>query len=151
MRYRLFEAIGIHNVEWTSCPMGHTTAANSLKINVDEVGQFGQLIANGGEYNGKRIISQDYIKQMTTWHYETGEYVPSKTPTKAGYGYQIWIDKENQAVYMWGIFGQYCVIIPKKNIVNTTLSLEATDGGSNVDYKASPLKKLIWEDLVLQV
>ena len=150
LRYRLFEPIGIHNVEWTSCPMGHTIAANALQINVDELGQFGQLIANGGEYNGKRIVSEDYIKKMTTSYYETGEYIPGKTPTKAGYGYQIWIDKENQAVYMWGIFGQYCVVIPKKNIVITILSLEQTDGGSNGNYETSPLRKIIWEDIVTQ-
>lgn len=150
LRYRLFEPIGIHNVEWTSCPMGHTIAANALQINVDELGQFGQLIANGGEYNGKRIVSEDYIKKMTTSYYETGEYIPGKTPTKAGYGYQIWIDKVNQAVYMWGIFGQYCVVIPKKNIVITILSLEQTDGGSNGNYETSPLRKIIWEDIVTQ-
>lgn len=150
LRYRLFEPIGIHNVEWTSCPMGHTIAANALQINVDELGQFGQLIANGGEYNGKRIVSKDYIKEMTTSHFETGEYIPGNTPTKAGYGYQIWIDKANQAVYMWGIFGQYCVVIPKKNIVITILSLEQTDGGSNGNYKTSPLRKIIWEDIVSQ-
>lgn len=150
LRYRLFEPIGIHNVEWTSCPMGHTIAANALQINVDELGQFGQLIANGGEYNGKRIVSKDYIKEMTTSYFETGEYIPGKTPTKAGYGYKIWIDKVNQAVYMWGIFGQYCVVIPKKNVVVTVLALEQTDGGSNGNYKTSPLRKIIWEDIVTQ-
>ena len=51
---------------------------------------------------------------------------------------------------MWGIFGQYCVVIPKKNIVITVLSLEQTDGGSNGNYETSPLRKIIWEDIVTQ-
>lgn len=151
LRYRLFEPIGIHNVEWISCPMGHTIAANALQINADELGQFGQLIANGGEYNGKRIVSKSYIKEMTTLYYETGEYIPGNPPQKAGYGYQIWIDNVNHAVYMWGIFGQYCIVVPKKNAVITILSLEQTDGGSNGNYNASPLRKIIWEDIVTKL
>ena len=151
LRYRLFEPVGIHNVEWTSCPMGHTIAANALQINVDELGQFGQMLANGGEYNGKRIVSESYIKAMTTSYSETGEYIPSQPPVKAGYGYQTWIDGVNHAAYMWGIFGQYCVVLPEKNAVVTVLSLEPSDGGSNGNYDTSPLRKVIWEDLVTQV
>ncbi|POP33875.1 hypothetical protein C3B58_05385 [Lactonifactor longoviformis] len=151
LRYRLFEPVGIHNVEWTSCPMGHTIAANALQINVDELGQFGQMLANGGEYNGKRIVSESYIKAMMTSYSETGEYIPSQPPVRAGYGYQTWIDGVNHAAYMWGIFGQYCVVLPEKNAVVTVLSLEPSDGGSNGNYDTSPLRKVIWEDLVTQV
>ena len=77
LRYRLFEPIGIHNVEWTSCPMGHTIAANALQLNIDEVGRFGQLLVNGGVFNGKRILSEEYVKDMTTSYSTTGEFIPA--------------------------------------------------------------------------
>lgn len=151
LRYRFFEPTGIHNVEWTSCPMGHTIASNALQVNVDELGQIGQLLANGGEYNGKRIVSEAFVKEMLTPYSETGEYIPSDSPVRAGYGYNTWIDGLNHAAFMWGIFGHYCVILPEKNAVITVMGLDPADGGSNGVYFTSPVRKLIWEDLVTQV
>lgn len=151
LRYRLFEPIGIHNVEWGSCPMGRTIAANGLSLNADELGQFGQLLANGGIYNGKRIVSEKYVKDMMTSYSVTGEYIPCEPPVNAGYGYQTWIDGVNHGVYMWGIFGQYCIVLPEKNAVITVISLDKNDGGSNGQYDTSPIRKLIWDDLVTKI
>lgn len=151
LRWRLFEPLEIHNPEWTSCPMGHTVAANSLSINADEMGRFGQLLANGGEYNGKRIVSESFVREMMTAHAVTGEIIPGNPPTQAGYGYQMWIDREHNAAFLWGIFGQYCIVLPEKNVVITTMALQKDDGGSNGDYNASPLRRLIWDDLVTQL
>lgn len=151
LRYRLFEPLNIPNVEWTSCPMGHTVAANSLSINVDEMGRFGQLLANGGEFNGKRIVSESYVKEMMKTHIESDEVIPLNPPIDVGYGYQIWIDEINNAAYLWGIFGQYCIVLPEKNVVITTMGLEKSDGGSVGEFNVSPLRKLIWERLVTQV
>ena len=151
LRYRLFEPIGIHNVEWGSCPKGRTIAANALVLNSDELGQFGQLLINGGVYNGKRIVSEAYVKEMLTSYSITGEFIPGDKQVNAGYGYQIWIDSTNNAAYMWGIFGQYCVVLPEKNAVVTVISLDKNDGGSCGQYDTSPVRNLIWENLVTQL
>lgn len=151
LRYRLFEPIGIYNVEWGSCPMGRTIAANGLAINADELGQFGQLLANGGVYNGKRIISEKFVKDLLTSYSVTGEYIPGEPPINAGYGYQTWIDGKNHVAYMWGIFGQYCIVLPEKNAVVSIISLDKNDGGSNGQYETSPVRQLIWDDLVTQL
>lgn len=151
LRYRLFEPLEIHNVEWTSCPMGHTIAANALQLSVDELSNFGQFLLNKGEYKGKRIVSEEFIDDMLTPYSESGELIPGDPPVKAGYGYQTWIDGVNNAGYMWGIFGQYCVVIPEKKAVITVLSLEPSDGGSNGKYDQSPLRQIIWQDLVTKV
>ena len=52
---------------------------------------------------------------------------------------------------MWGIFGQYCVVLPEKNAVVTVIGLDKHDGGSNGHYETSPIRQLIWDDLVTQV
>ncbi|MBQ9058834.1 MAG: serine hydrolase [Atopobiaceae bacterium] len=152
LRYRLFEPLGIGNVEWGDCPLGHTIAANALSINIDEMGLFGQLLVNGGEYGGKQLVPWNWVADMLTAHtQETGEFIPSDPPQPAGYGYQTWIDPVNNAGYMWGIFGQYCVMLPDKNAVVSVISLDINDGGSNGQYETSPVRKLIWDDLVTQV
>ncbi|MBQ3277026.1 MAG: beta-lactamase family protein [Oscillospiraceae bacterium] len=148
LRGRLFEPLGIGNPEWMDCPRGHTLAANGLTLNADELGRFGQLIANGGVWEGRRLISGEYLRQMLTPHVVTGESLPGEPPRSAGYGYQIWLDTARDAVFLWGIFGQYCVILPGKNAVITVLSLQGDDGGSNGAYGVSPLRIRIWEDLI---
>ncbi len=149
LRHRLFEPVGIHNPEWMDCPKGHTVAANGLAISIDEMGRFGQLLVNGGVYDGKRILDEEYVRSMfVPFTADTGEVIPGDSPSPVGYGYQTWIDTAHNAGYMWGVFGQYCVMLPRKNAVVSVISLEKTDGGSNGDYGVSLLKNLIWEDMV---
>ena len=151
LRHRLFEPIGIHNVEWGSCPMGRTLAANGLAISIDEMANFGQLLAEGGVFNGKRIVSEDFVRAMMVPYSTTGEFIPCDPPQNAGYGYQMWLDGVNHAAYMWGIFGQYCVVLPEKRAVVSLISLDKCDGGSNGHYETSPIRKLLWDDLVTQI
>ena len=148
LRDRLFEPLGIGNPEWMDCPRGHTLAANGLALNADELGRFGQLIADGGVWEGRRLLPEDYLRDMLTPHIFTGEILPGEPARQAGYGYQIWLDEARHAVFLWGIFGQYCVVLPEKNAVITVLSLQQDDGGSNGAYGISPLRIRIWEDLI---
>ena len=148
LRYRLFEPLEIGNVEWMDCPMGHTIAANGLAINADELGRFGQMIADGGVWNGRRLVSESFVREMLTPRTVTDSLLPGDPPFPAGYGSQIWLDARHNAAFLWGIFGQYCVILPEKNTVITVLSLQPDDGGSNGKYGASPLRERIWRDLV---
>ena len=34
--------------------------------------------------------------------------------------------RHNKAAYMWGILGQYCIVLPEKNAVVTVISLDKT-------------------------
>lgn len=151
LKYRLFEPLEIHNVEWTSCPLGHTIAGNALQLNVDEVGNFGQFLLNKGVYNGKRLLSEAFIDEMVFPHVESDEWIPNDPPLKASYGYQIWIDRGNDVIFMWGILGQYGILIPKKNVVISVLGLEPTDEMGHEDYPLSPLRQAIWQELVMKV
>ena len=148
LRYRLFEPLEIGNPEWIDCPMGHTVAANGLVLNADELGRFGQLIADGGVWNGRRLVSERFVRDMLTPGAATDSLVPGEPPHPAHYGYQIWLDTERRAGFLWGIFGQYCVILPEQNTVITVIALQQDDGGSNGNYGISPLRERIWKDLV---
>ena len=69
LRYRLFEPLEFHNPEWLHCPMGHTVAANSLMINVDEMGNLGQMLCNGGVYKNLGTVSGDTRVQLPSGQY----------------------------------------------------------------------------------
>jgi len=140
MRFRLFEPLGIGNPDMTSCPGGHTVAANGLAINVDEMGRFGELILGKGVYKGKRIVSEEFIAAATSAqiHSDVKLYRSDKD-AYFDYGYQFWIDNENHATCLRGILGQFCVIIPEKQAVVTILSLEQNE---------TLLGQILWEDVV---
>lgn len=141
LRYRVFEALGIGNPDMTMCPMGHTVAANGMAINVDELATLGQMIMDGGVYKGKRIVSAEFIKDMITPHIHTGKPVPGMTDgSTLDYGYQIWVDPARGTYHLWGIFGQYTVMIPHKNTVVSVMSLEENDDA---------VGNRVWNDLVL--
>ena len=145
MRDRLFEPLEIHNPDMTTCPMGHTVGGNGLAINVTELSNMGEMLSHFGEFRGKSILSEDYVRDMMKVHILSNEVVPTKPEEPIGYGYQLWIDPSHRAVFMWGIFGQYVIIVPEKDLVITTQGLVDTDGGSNGDYRFSPYRKLLWE------
>ena len=80
--------------------------------------RFGQLVLNNGQWNGKQIVSESYIKAATT----PASYL--KDPYENGnpvdfYGYQYWIFKEQGHVVVAqnGLFGQYVYIIRDKNAI----------------------------------
>lgn len=80
--------------------------------------RFGQLVLNNGQWNGKQIVSESYIKAATT----PASYL--KDPYENGnpvdfYGYQYWMFNEqgHEVVAQNGLFGQYVFIIRDKNAV----------------------------------
>jgi len=123
LRSRLFEPIGIGNPDWALCPMGHCYAANGLYINIDELGYFGELLLHGGEANGRQIVPADYIKEATRKQVET---LPSRKDLNeaCGYGYQFWMTPLPDTFLLSGNYGQYCLVMPKKDIVLSAMSFE---------------------------
>ena len=80
--------------------------------------RFGQLVLNNGQWNGKQIVSESYIKAATT----PASYL--KDPYENGnpvdfYGYQYWIVHHRglSIPAQNGLFGQYVFIIKEKNAI----------------------------------
>ena len=76
-----------------------------LNMTTRDYARFGQMILNGGQWNGRQIVPQDWIEQSTS---------PS-APTAKGqtqYGFQWWIpaDATEGEFFARGIYGQYIYI-----------------------------------------
>jgi CubicO group peptidase (beta-lactamase class C family) len=102
------------HTEFTFCCL-YTTARSYAAI--------GQLYANGGYYNGKQIVSQDWVRLSTTlddpysW---SGEYVhPEGTSSNNfGFAYHWWPLRGDRGDFTaLGVFGQSIHVIPKQNTV----------------------------------
>lgn len=139
LRYRLFEPIGIGNPDWTECPMGHTMAANGLYLTVDEMSRFGEFLLAGGQVNGRRLVSEEYLRQATAKQAETApDPAHRQNSEEYGYGYQFWMNPDGRSYRCSGNYGQACCVFPEEDAVVTIMSLES-------NYK--PLTEWIFSDI----
>ena len=104
---------------WVKDPSGNYTTGWGLSITTDEWARIGLLVLNKGLYNGKRIVSENYINEMVK-------------EREKNYGYLWWIYPKNQTMKIitkeyntgkydsWcanGVGGSLVAVIPEKNIV----------------------------------
>lgn len=122
-------------------PMGACTDAlwNLDKKNGDEksyccfnttardVARFARLMIHGGNWNGKQLVSEAYMKEATSpAAYLKGEFGDEALDY---YGFQIWIlhYKGMQFPYFRGLGGQYIYAIPEKDAIVVRLGHKKND------------------------
>jgi len=142
LRFRLFEPLRIGNPDWNICPYGHTIAANGMEINVDEMGRFCEMMLNKGVFEGKRIVSEEFVQKATSPLIKSDKSIPLENAGFLDYGYQFWADPARDCFHLWGIFGQYAVVLPEKNTIVVILSLEENDDA---------VGRRVWEDIITQI
>ena len=106
---RLYEPLGITNYPWEACPMGTEKGGWGLSLCIEDLAKIAQLYLNKGEWNGRRLLSEEWIDMATSPQIATpnGEI-------NQGYGFQIWMNANG--VYQFnGAFGQYAVLFPHIN------------------------------------
>jgi len=59
--------------EWYSDPQDSVTAGWGLCLSARDMAKLGEMVLHGGIYDGKRIISEEYIREMTAPHRKLGE------------------------------------------------------------------------------
>lgn len=95
----------------------HATALDFAKI--------GMFVLHNGRWKGKQLLNPEYIKQSLTpaKHLST-----RKGYTVDFYGYQWWIlnYKDMKINMACGLYGQYIIIIPNKNLVIVRLGHKAS-------------------------
>lgn len=109
---RLFEPLGIENYYWEKSEDDIEIGGWGLYISPEDIAKLGILLLNGGEWKGKRIISQEYIKMATENH--VGE-----TGSKYGFGYglQMWTASGSDEFLFNGMLGQNVWGFKKNNIL----------------------------------
>lgn len=95
--------------------------------NARDFARFGQLILNKGNWNGKQLVSESYIKEATTP--DTNLIFKEYNETNHCYGFQFWhlTYKDMEIPYMRGILGQYVFAIPELNAVVVRLGHKRSD------------------------
>lgn len=118
LRPRLFDAIGMGQVEWDSCPLGINKGGSGLKTTTDDLARFGQLYLNDGVWDGVRLLPEGWVEQSTRRQVDNSS-AKVMLDGKPGYGYQFWRVRKN-AYCAFGMAGQFVVVIPDKDAVFVT-------------------------------
>lgn len=109
---RLFSPLGISEYYWEKCPMGIEKGGWGLFIKPEDLGKIGLLVIQNGIWNGKRIISEGYLKTAASKHVEI-----IKESSSFDYGYQIWVGKNSDTFLFNGMLGQNVIGFRKNGIV----------------------------------
>jgi len=118
LRPRLFEPLGIIPGVWECCPRGTNLGGWGLYLKPRDLAKFGELLRQGGVYDGRELIPQEYLAEATRPHADNS--MNTKPDWKLGYGYQFW--KSTYGYRCDGAAGQYAVVLPEFDLVLTTNS-----------------------------
>lgn len=112
---RLFEPLGIKGVRWDRSPQGICCGGWGIHVSPEDIAKLGVLYLNGGVFEGKRILSEDWVKEATSIQIDNAP-ANSVPDWQQGYCYQIWRCQHN-CFRFDGAYGQYMVAFPEKNAV----------------------------------
>lgn len=106
-----------HDALWSlDQPNGVEKAYCCFNSNARDFARFGQLILNRGQWNGKQIVSEAYLKQALT----PASHLVDQFGEKVDYyGWQWWLmnHRNHTIYYMRGVNGQYVFVVPDINTV----------------------------------
>ena len=72
---RLFDPLGIDGVRWRTSRSGEIQSGGQLTISDSALLKIGRLVLNGGEWEGKRIVSEEWLRQMLSPRHQLGPHV----------------------------------------------------------------------------
>ena len=104
---KLLTPMGISGTRWLRDPKGICVGGFGFSLYPEVIAKLGQMILQGGVWNGIQLVPKDYIDMATSKQIENGD--DSDSDWAQGYGYQMWRCRHN-AVRGDGMYGQFCII-----------------------------------------
>ena len=97
------------NAAWTTDDFGMEKAFCCIHSTSRDFAKLGQLFLNDGKFGDQQILDISFVEKM-------------RTPTKLSngiYGMGLWINNDSalKHYYFQGLYGQYIIIVPEKNMV----------------------------------
>ncbi len=132
LRPRLFNPLGIKDVVWSESPEGIDFGGWGIHVSMVDMLKLGVLYLNKGVWNGKRILSEEWISEATSPISDSFSWVEPNWA--CGYGYQIWMNKTGGFRFD-GAHGQFVLVSSDKNCVTVLISeLNGIIAGSVGNY-----------------
>ena len=125
LQKKLFDSMHITVADWETSPDGINTGGWGLRVQAETMAKLGVLLLNEGNWNGKQLVSADYVKAACSRLIDGGakSTVPP-TDGNQGYGYQVWQSKWPGSYRADGAMGQYSVVVPDADLVVVILGMK---------------------------
>ncbi|MBF8457646.1 serine hydrolase [Kaistella sp. G5-32] len=136
----LWQPLGMEqNAEWNTDDFGMEKTFCCLNSSSRDFAKLGQLFLNDGKFNGKQILNSNFIEEMRT---------PTKL-SKEAYGMGLWINNDSSIkhYYFRGIYGQYIIIIPEKQMIIVRTGMDKRE---TFDEKHRPKQVELYVDEVVK-
>jgi CubicO group peptidase (beta-lactamase class C family) len=111
----LFVPLGITNAQWVYSPLNIPQTGGGLRLTSRDLLKIGQLYLDGGRWQGRRIVNEDWVRNSTRSHARIDEATE--------YGYLWWLKsfqcgaKSCAAFFMSGNGGNKVVVMPQFDLV----------------------------------
>jgi CubicO group peptidase (beta-lactamase class C family) len=122
LKTRLYQPLGITGATWTENIEGVNMGASNLRIRTEDIGKLGQLYLQQGKWNGKQLVSREWVAQATRQEIATGK---NDSSWGYGYGFQFWLNPTG-GFRADGAYGQYSMVFPEKDTV-VVITSESAD------------------------
>jgi hypothetical protein len=109
LRENLWEPLGAEaDAFWVVDSTGAEVAGGGLNAILRDYAKLGDLYLNGGVWNGRRIVSEAWVKASVTP--DAPHVMP--TPESSGYGFQWWVPDDSATYAAIGTYNQFIWVDP---------------------------------------
>ncbi|NMO22285.1 serine hydrolase [Pyxidicoccus fallax] len=135
----LFEPLGVKDFEWQPAGKRGTDTGGHLRLRPRDFLKLGQVFVEGGRWQGRHVVSEEWVTASTTPHGDLGD---------SRYGLLWWSNRfviQDQPVdvaFARGNGGQYVFVVP-------SLGLTAAFTGSHYNEAGSALPVVLFGRYVL--
>lgn len=114
---KIFKHLGtFKTAEMLKVRNGDSWGDSALVCTSRDMASFAQFVMNGGVWEGRRLMNEEYLAKATSKVVDNGEFERHYTPFTNGYGYQIWRTEENSFMFN-GMGSQFTICSPDKDTV----------------------------------
>jgi len=136
---KLWKPMGAkHPALWnTDAKRGDEKAFCCINSNARDFARLGKLYLNQGNWNGTQLLDSNYVKEATS----VSNLLDEDGNKNVNYGYQFWIANRKglDVYYTRGLWGQYVICIPEKDMIIVRLGrnygFHLADGHSEDFYQ----------------
>lgn len=115
---RLFTPLGIDDVRWERCPLGHVVAGGGLWLRTEEVARIGRLLRDRGAADGRQLVPAAVVDAMH------GDWVTAgSSPAYDRYALAGW-GGPGRTWRLHGAYGQLVLLDP---VADAVVTLTADD------------------------
>ena len=132
---RLWDPLGIRTPYWETDETGTESGGWGLFLTPEGFAKFTLMIHQGGMFNGKRILNEEFVREATSPQITTNREPPERT----SYGYCFWLFNEDE-YQSAGVFGQ--VGYARKDI---DIAVVITAGDMHSELVIDPIRAMCAE------